>query len=167
MRFDLSPQQRQWGIALAVLVAYVLLFFLLYPQFKEGTAALVVLPVAIIAWMGGARIGLLAGVLSLPLNTLLLNLVAVRTNPWKVVFQSGGGPGSAAIVLIGFFVGLLYDQRVQISQQVAQLQQVRGALSEGEEQYRTLYESMQHQAQELALLDQVRQALARELELPL
>src|ERR1041384_7129203 len=167
MRFDLQSSQRRWGIAFTVVIAYVLMFFLLYPRFKEGTAALVVLPVILIAWVGGALIGFLAGGLSLLLNTLLLNLVAVRTDPWRVVFQSGGGPGSVAIVLIGFIVGLLYDQRVQISQQVAQLQQIRSALSEGKAQYRTLFESTQHRAQELALLDRVRQALARELELPL
>ena len=167
MRFDLQPRQGRWAIAFAALSAYVVLFFLLYPQFRESSAALAVLPVAVIAWLGGMRTGLLAGVLSFPLNMLLLNLVEIRANPWAVVIQSGGGPGNVAIVLIGIVVGLLHDQRDQIARELAQRQQVESILGESEQRHRTLLESAQRQAQELALLDRVRQALARELELSL
>ncbi|HEX9333135.1 MAG TPA: PAS domain-containing protein, partial [Anaerolineales bacterium] len=156
MHFDLRSRQGRWGIAFAILIAYLLLFFLLYPRFGENSTTLVILPIVVIAWLGGARVGLLAGVLSFPLNTLLLNILGIRTNPWTVVVQSGG-PESVAIVLVGFIVGLLHDQR----------QKVESVLSESEQRYRKLFESTQRQAQELALLDQVRQALARELELPL
>jgi len=167
MHFDLPPRQGRWGIAFAILIAYVLLFFLLYPRFREGSAALAILPVAVIALLGGTQVGLLAGILSFPLNTLLLNMVETQANPWAVVILSGGGPGSVAIVLIGLIVGLLHDQRDRIAQDLVQRQQVESALGESERRYRTLFESTQRQAQELALLDRVRQALARELELPL
>lgn len=167
MGFDLQSRHARWGITFAVLITYVLLFFLLYPRFKEGSAALVILPVAAIAGLGGIRPGLLAGVLSFPLNTLLLNIVGIRANPWAVIIESGGGPGSMAIVIIGLVVGILHDQRDQIARELAQRQQVESALSKSEQHYHMLLESTQRQAQELALLDQVRQALARELELPL
>jgi diguanylate cyclase (GGDEF)-like protein/PAS domain S-box-containing protein len=156
---------RRWGYALAALGAYVLLFFLLYPRFREGTAALAILPVAVIAWLGGIWPALIAGLLSFPLNTLLLNLVEPRAIPWGIILQSGGGPGSVMIVLIGLVVGLLHDQRERIARELAQRQQAEKALSESEERHRTLLESTQRQAQELVLLDQVRQVLARELEL--
>jgi diguanylate cyclase (GGDEF)-like protein/PAS domain S-box-containing protein len=164
-----NPQTRRvrWGIAIGTLITYVLVFFLLYPQFREDTAALAILPVAMIAWLGGAELGLFAGILSFPLNTLLLNLAEPPASPWAVVIQSGGGPGSVAIVLIGFIVGLIHDQRVQIARERISRQQVEDALRESEQRHRTLLEAAQRQEQELALLDQVRQVLARELELPI
>src|SRR6266536_3576408 len=143
MHFDFQSRQIRRGIAFAAVMIYVILFFLLYPRFREGTAAIVILPVAIIAWLGGVRPGLLAGVLSFPLNTLLLDMVGIRANPWAVVTQSGGGPGSIAIVLIGFIVGLLHDQRDNIARELVQRQQVENTLSESEQRYRMLFESTQ------------------------
>src|SRR5687767_2967466 len=115
-----NPQasQTRWGIAFGTLLAYALAFFLLYPLFGEGTAALAILPVAVIAWLGGTRVGVLAGLLSFPVNTLLLNLVEPRAFPWEIIFQSGGGPGSLTIVLIGLIVGILRDQRDWIAREL-------------------------------------------------
>jgi diguanylate cyclase (GGDEF)-like protein/PAS domain S-box-containing protein len=164
---NLQTRWVRWGIAFGTLIAYVLVFFLLYPRFREGTAALAILLVALIAWLGGAKPGLFAGVLSFPLNTLLLNLAEPRSSPWAIVIQSGGGPGSLAIVFIAFIVGLLHDHQVQIAQELTYRQEIESALIESEQRHRLLLESSQRQAQELALLDQVRQVLAREMELSL
>ena len=75
---NLQTRKVRWGIAFGTLTGYVLVFFLLYPQFREGTAALAILLVSVIAWTGGVRPGLFAGILSFPLNTLLLNLAEPR-----------------------------------------------------------------------------------------
>jgi diguanylate cyclase (GGDEF)-like protein/PAS domain S-box-containing protein len=56
---------------------------------------------------------------------------------------------------------------VGVSRDITERKQVEATLSESEQRYRTLFESAQRQAQELALLDRVRQALTRELELQL
>src|SRR5687767_9822564 len=167
MYSTLQPRQARWGIVFAALSVYILLFFMLYPRVGEGSAALAILPVALIAWFAGARAGLVAGLLSFPLITVLLNLAEPRSNPWAVILQSGGGPGMLAIVLIGYGIGLLHAQRVQLLRELARRQQVETSLNESEERQRTVLESAQRQAQQLALLDRVRQALVRELELPL
>ena len=54
-----------------------------------------------------------------------------------------------------------------MTQELAYRQQVESALIESEQRHRILLESSQRQAQELALLDQVRKVLAREMELSL
>jgi diguanylate cyclase (GGDEF)-like protein/PAS domain S-box-containing protein len=164
MRFDIYDRRPIW-ITFAAVATYVLLFFLLYPSLKEAGAALAILPVVVISWLGGARAGLLAGVLSFPLNTLLLNIVVLRANPWGIVIESGGGPESLAIVLIGFAVGFLRDQNVIRTNELSQYRNAELALIESEERYRTLFESSQRQAQELELLGRVWQALAQDTEL--
>jgi diguanylate cyclase (GGDEF)-like protein/PAS domain S-box-containing protein len=143
---NLQSRPARWVISLATLAAYVLAFFPLHPLFREGTAALATLPVIAIAWMSNARVGLLAGILSFPLNTLLFNLAEPSPWTWAIMIQGVGGPGSVALVFTGFLVGLIRDQQ---------------------ERQRLLLEATKRQAQERALLDQARQALARELELPL
>jgi len=80
MHSDVQLHQRRRGIVLAILLLYALIFCFLYPRFREGSAAFTVLAVATIAWTGGARTGALAGLASFPLNMILLNLVAARTN---------------------------------------------------------------------------------------
>ncbi len=167
MRFNLQSPRVRVGLAIAVVSAYVLAFFLLYPQFGAGEVALAVLPVTLIAGLGGTWIGLLAGVLSLPVNTLLLNLAAPGHHGWDVLLQRGGGPVSLAIILMGLFVGRLRDVQAQLTRHLAQRQQVEATVRETEQRYRALLEAAQRQAQELTLLDRVRRALTRELELPL
>jgi diguanylate cyclase (GGDEF)-like protein/PAS domain S-box-containing protein len=166
VRFDVHTRSVGWGIAIGSIIVYIVLFFFLYPQFREGSAALAILPVAVVALLQGYRSGLVAGLLSFLLNTLLLNLAEPRKDPWGILIQSGGGPGSLAIVLIGFVVGLLHDQQDLVSRELIQRQQVERALSESEQRYRVLFESADRQAKVLALLERVSQALSRDLELP-
>ena len=160
-----QTRQVRLGFLIGLVIAYVLAFFQLYSFLQEDIIALAILPVAIIAWSSGSRTGVVAGILSFPINTLLLNLAEPRANPLAVVLQSGGGLGSLAIVLIGFLVGLIRDQQVQIARELAYGKQVENALRESEQRHRTFVEAAQRQEQEIALLDQVRQVLARELEI--
>src|SRR3989304_3130777 len=96
---------RQAVFALGAVGAYVLLFLLLYPGQGAGMAALSFLPVAVTAWLWGLWAGLLAGLLSIPLNTLLLNIGGYQPGGWDVVLRSGGGAGSLGVVVVCAVVG--------------------------------------------------------------
>jgi two-component system sensor histidine kinase/response regulator len=59
----------------------------------------------------------------------------------------------------------LEAQNAQLAREIAERRQAETSLRESEQRYRALFTTSQRQAQELALLDQVRTALARELDL--
>ena len=59
------------------------------------------------------------------------------------------------------------NQIDDLSEDITRRNEAIAALQESEQRYRSLFASAQRQAQELALLDRVRTAVAREVELPL
>ena len=63
-----------------------------------------------LAWLWGFRAGLVAGLLSLPLNTLLLNLAGQEGWDAFAVFRQGGWLGQVMIVLIGAGIGRLKEE---------------------------------------------------------
>ena len=75
-----QTRQVRLGFLIGLVIAYVLAFFQLYSFLQEDIIALAILPVAIIAWSSGSRTGVVAGILSFPINTLLLNLAEPRAN---------------------------------------------------------------------------------------
>ena len=107
-------REKRVAISLVAVGAYVLAFIPLYRLSGPGMAALATVPVAALAWLWGLRVGLVAGLLSLPLNTLLFNLVGLEG--WDPVFRQGGGPGTVMVVLIGAGIGRLRDlgQRLKV-----------------------------------------------------
>ena len=107
-------REKRVAISLVAVGAYVLAFIPLYRLSGPGMAALATVPVVALAWLWGLRVGLVAGLLSLPLNTLLFNLVGLEG--WDPVFRQGGGPGTVMVVLIGAGIGRLRDlgQRLKV-----------------------------------------------------
>ena len=119
VRFDLQSQHRRVAYSLAAVGAYVFAFFPLY-RLMTGpeTAALATVPVFALAWLWGWRVGLVAGLLSLPLNTLLLNLAGQEG--WDVVFRQGGGLGQVMIVLVGGGIGRLRDVDRRLKEEITE-----------------------------------------------
>jgi diguanylate cyclase (GGDEF)-like protein len=109
------------GLALGVVaVTYAAMFLALDPVAGSGVAALAVLPVIVAGWLMGFRGGMLAGFLSLPANTLLLNLTGVPG--LDAVFREGGGAGVIALVVVGAGVGRLQDLSEKVEEQARELE---------------------------------------------
>ena len=91
------------GLALPYVVAYPFLFDAI-----DYSAGIFVTPAVVAsAWLFGARAGLLAGLLSLPIN-MILALNSSDSTPAQYL-EHGGIFGTAAEVFVGALVGLMHD----------------------------------------------------------
>ena len=121
-------REKRVAISLVAVGAYVLALIPLYRLSGPGMAALATVPVAALAWLWGLRVGLVAGLLSLPLNTLLFNLVGLEG--WDPVFRQGGGPGTVMVVLIGAGIGRLRDLGQRLKVEITERKQAEKDLRE-------------------------------------
>ena len=101
-------------ITVVSILVYLAAFLVLYPQLGALAGVVAILVIISSAWLWGLWAGLLAAILTLPVNTLLLNLVGVEPGGWDVIVREGGGigpliVGTVALILIGLVVGWLSD----------------------------------------------------------
>jgi PAS domain S-box-containing protein len=132
-----SAPQSSWArisIALAAFAVYGLAFRPLSGLLGSSAAALSALPVLAAGWLLGTGGGLLAGVLTIPLNTFLLNLAGYPG--WDVLVRQGGAPGRLALILIGLAVGRLHDLSERLTLELARRQQAESLLQENEARLR-------------------------------
>ena len=72
-------EKMRLSIAAASVIAYLVLFFVLPAFFSfTGMPILAVIPVIIIAWLYGIRVGLIAGLLCFPVNALMMKVYWFR-----------------------------------------------------------------------------------------
>jgi PAS domain S-box-containing protein len=137
-----SPQARLI-LSLLVWVVYLLAFNGLYKTFSMSAdvAALAIIPVAVAGGLCGLRLGLLAGLLSLPINTLLLNWVGHTPGGWNAITHNGGGLGSLIIIIVGVIIGRLHDLRWQLRQQLVERAAIEQSLQESEARTRRILEA--------------------------
>jgi PAS domain S-box-containing protein/putative nucleotidyltransferase with HDIG domain len=119
---------------LVAFAVYGLAFLPLSGLFGSSAAALAAIPVLVAGWLLGTSGGLLAGVLSIPLNTVLLNLAGYPG--WDVIIRQGGGPGTLALMLIGLGVGRLHDLGERLKLELARRQRTETHLQENEARLR-------------------------------
>lgn len=133
-----EPFSKRLGVATLVVVVYVAAFFPLFRQGDTGVLALALFPVVILAWLFGAWAGLLAGVLSVPVNAVLL--AAAGEPGWALAFRSAGGEGSALVVVVGSVIGLLRDLALRLDRHLTEWRRAERALRDSQDRYRVLFE---------------------------
>ncbi|MGD8321133.1 MAG: PAS domain S-box protein, partial [Gemmatimonadota bacterium] len=134
----IEPWWRRVGLAVLVVGVYLGAFVPLYREADTGILALAIFPVVILGWLFGAWGGLLAGVLSVPVNALLLTLVGQPG--FQLILDTGGGEGSALVVVVGSVIGLLRDLGVRLDRHLTEWRRAEQALRETEDRYRVLFE---------------------------
>ncbi|HSW29607.1 MAG TPA: ATP-binding protein [Longimicrobiales bacterium] len=133
-----EPLSKRLALAAVPVVVYCLAFAPLYWQGGTGVLALALFPVVILAWLFGVWGGLLAGVLSVPLNGLLLTVVGEPG--WVIMARTGGGEGSALVLAVGCVIGLLRDLGVRVDRSFTEWRRAERALRDTEDRYRILFE---------------------------
>lgn len=154
------------------LAAYVGLFFGLHALTGLGLPVLVVLPVAAVAFFLGLRPGLLAALLSMPLNLVMFALIG---SGWlDMLLNAQFVTGGMGIVLVGGLLGRMRDLGRDLQQQRDNLhslvQQRTASLRESHERLKLREQelsaaNMQLRAHEHQLVAVNEQLRAQELEL--
>ena len=138
-------QSRKVQVALSIgaVGIYILIFFPFYFLTKAGAVtSLSIIPVIILGWFWGLRVGLLAGLLSFLPNTLLLNLVGYQSGGWDVMIRSGGGLATVIVVIVGVVVGRLHDIGERVKKEIIERKKHEKNLRESEERLRSTLSSM-------------------------
>lgn len=103
--FNLQTPSTHTQISIGAILVYMPMFLLAYPLLMGGVTVLAALPVFVIAWLWGWRIGLLVGILSWPLNILLYSLFGQPG--LDSAFQIGSMLAQTLVALVGVVAGQL------------------------------------------------------------
>ncbi len=126
-------------LSAAAFALYFLGFLLIPPQAKATAPILSILPIVAVGWTLGLRAGLLAVLVSIPLNTIMLNLSG--RPGWDALFSSEGGLlGTLGLAIVGAAIGRLTDLRVKLEKEVSQRKRAEQVLRETEDKYRIMVE---------------------------
>ena len=101
-------------IIAGMLVLYVPRYGLLFPVIDFSAGIFVTVPVVAVAWWYGGRGGVVAGLLTYPLNGVLVTFLT--DSNWSDMAAMGGVLGSAAEVLVGFTVGRVRELEIRARQ---------------------------------------------------
>ncbi len=127
--FGKTTRQAGAVIPLIALAIYLLLFSILPAESKNVATTLSILPIIAVGWTFGLRAGVVAAVLSVPLNTVLLNLAGQPG--WDALIRTGGGVlGTIALIAAGAAVGRLSDLWGRLEKEVAERQRIEEELRE-------------------------------------
>src|SRR5438105_2684297 len=126
-------------VAVAVALAYVVGFIPLYRLAGTDVLQLALALVVAIGYLLGFWPGLLAGLLSFPLNALLLTVAG--ENAWSVLTRPGSLQMAVLVLVLGAILGGLRDVGDQMKRELEARREVEEARRESEERYRIVAES--------------------------
>ena len=117
------------ALVAASVAFYALTFIPLHAELGPGIVSLSVVPVDLAGWLLGLRVGLVAGAMAFPMNTLLLGLEeAAELN---TVIWGGAVAGSAAL-MVGAVAGTLRDATERLHGELADRHGTEDWLKESE-----------------------------------
>ncbi len=132
------PMWRRWLFAALAFLSHVLAFIPLMGQAGVGVSALAIFPVSVFGWLFGAGGGLVAGILSVPVNAFLLNLAGEPG--WQIVLGGAGVEGSALVLVVGSVIGLFRDFAVRLDSHLTEWRRAERGLRDAEDRYRILFQ---------------------------
>ena len=114
-------------------IFYIVLFFVLFPVIGPITTIFSVVPVLVVGWGYGLRGGLVAGLLSILLNTALMNMTGIEPVGWDAfVSREGGVLGSLFVILVGIAIGKLSDLARQLQREIHHHKQTEEELAKSQ-----------------------------------
>lgn len=122
---------REAGVVVPLIATaiYLIVFIIVPPESKYAATTLSILPVIAVGWTFGLRAALLAAVLTIPINTALVN--AAGRPGWDALIRTGGGAlGTIALLAAGAAVGRLSDLWGRLEKEVAERQRIEEELRE-------------------------------------
>jgi PAS domain S-box-containing protein len=131
-------------IVLVSVCVYVSLFYTFVYLKLPGAAIFAVIPVAVFAMMYGWRAGLVAGLLSQPVDIVLYASVGVD---WYEYMTGGGAPlaGTAAIIFLGLIIGRMSELSSRLSRELKEKQRIEQELKLHRENLEQLVDSRTHE----------------------
>ncbi len=130
------------ALIVGALLAYTAAFIEPFRPDQVSILQLAATPVIVAAWLLGFWGGMLAALVSIPLNAILLNLFSAHpVGILTVLSQPGSLEGSVLLVVLGAVLGGLRDVADQMRREILARTEVEAARRESEERYRFVAES--------------------------
>jgi|GEM_PF-6325687 len=128
LQYFLQPTNSQKLIlSIGVTLLYIVSFMIFYPHQGVSITAFTILPVTLMAWYYGWQVGIVMGLASFVLNTLLLNMVG--HSGLDVIFETGVSANFISGIFIAIGIGKIGDTYTENQQTLATLTQQHNLLT--------------------------------------
>lgn len=148
--------KREWQQIIIVLVvggSYVLAFAPLYDLAGPEAAIVSILPIIVVAWLFGLKGGLIASLVSQPLNMVLVISVGGDVSWW---LKPGGWLSYLGLVVIGAVIGRMADLRIALKEEIQHHQRTQERVSQ-----LTFFDALTGLPNQTLFMDRLNYALAR------
>ncbi|MEZ4591621.1 MAG: PAS domain S-box protein [Chloroflexota bacterium] len=126
-------------VATGLTAVYALIFYVLQPMVGYVIASLIMLPVLVMAWVYGLRVGVIASFAAYFIN---LAIVGTVQRPYPTEFFIEGLPGHLITLLAAVIVGKFKDISARLSRELTEREHIEQTLQESEQQYRLISENL-------------------------